>query len=64
MLYGFIVAAWLVINLDDQAQMIPFASMSACKTAEEIVTKYVQDRPTWKSRFSCVATGVKEPKGK
>ena len=63
MLYGFVVAAWLVINLDDQAQMIPFASMSACKTAEQLVEAYVSSSERWKKRFTCVATGV-EHKGK
>ena len=56
MLYGFIVAAFLVIQFDDQAQQIPFASMSACRMAEIVI------RDTYTKReqefINCVATGA------
>ena len=54
MLYGFIVVAFLIMDLDDRSQMIPFASFEACKIAEEIA-----ERPGWsKYLIYCVATGA------
>ena len=54
--YGFVIAAWLIINLDDQAQYIPFASLEACQVAEETIRKPYLAR--FNSQISCFLTGV------
>lgn len=62
MLYGFIVGAILIINVNDRAQSIPFRTMADCKVAE----RFYQSAPApgfgSKLRYHCVATGVKYEK--
>ena len=35
LIYGFVVVAWLIVDLPGRAQHIPFGSMAACKRALE-----------------------------
>jgi hypothetical protein len=54
MLYGFVVAAWLIFPWNDGQIAIPFASMPACEAAKAAHVDPRQKQPI------CVATGVAE----
>ncbi len=56
MIYGFVVAAFLIINVEEQAQHIPFATVEACqKAAEQAGNGYV---PWARKNMFCVSTGA------
>ncbi len=58
MLYGFVVASFLILNLDDgsQSQMIPFATIADCQIAEEYYKRL------WRIKhIHCVETGARGP---
>jgi len=57
LIYGFVVFAWLIIDVGGQSQHIPFASMTACKQAEEVIRKTYTK--SYNDRITCFSTGVK-----
>lgn len=58
LLYGFVVAAWMVFPWDNQQPAIPFASIEACRAALVEVAKV---RTKLATPPACVAAGA-QPK--
>jgi hypothetical protein len=54
MLYGFVVAAWLIFPWNNGQMAIPFATMDACEAAKSASTALLQKPPT------CVPSGAGE----
>ena len=55
MMYGFVVAAWLILPISDGQKAIPFASMAYCESARIEISKDLN--PMTARYFKCVPTG-------
>ena len=59
LMYGFVVAAWLIVDVGGKTWQIPFASEDACKKAE-ITTKAEYNKKNLRLNrqyIYCVPTG-------
>ena len=56
MLYGFVVAAFLIIHVDAGSTKVPFATMAACLEAEAMWREVYGKR----GHIACVKTGVRD----
>ncbi len=59
MLYGFVVGAFLIMNISNNTQMIPFKTMEDCKEAEKYYhSVYKINQDTLNRLIHCVKSGA------
>ncbi len=63
LVYGFVVMAWLVVDLADHSQHVPFATYEACEAAKDrLGVPYRGTSLSIAPRFiHCFKTGANQP---